>query len=555
MRLTGNDMLASFRARSSTSERDAVPVHVTKTHLALVAYGLVLAVCGVLYLNSHIPLENVVLQQSRQVQIENSIQLMKQGGPPLLTSSAPYKVAVQHPSQLTEANMGDDPGIYLYLPLIGRVTGDANALSLLKWFFIGSMALLLLSYPLVFYLLFDSLLVGIVAPLIVLFTFDFLWNTEIYWVPAWAALLCLPIVFVVARRRWRPRRSLLCLFAVSVIASYASSIRSNAGTPIVLAAIAVAVLRERGVIRRSTRGGSADPRVPGREHSRVRRAQEDRDHIAHYHSDVLPTSHPFWHPAYLGLGYLPNRWGIRWNDTVADTAAKHVDPNVAYLSPHYEHILEHLYFQIARQDPGYLLSVYFTKIAVCINAAVSHFWPALLVLPFALAFGSYRRQMRLDLLLVVPALLLTLAPAVMTIPALYDTGWLGTLGLLELLAVGWLIVTAREVVRELEDGDRPGDGQGADAPRDVGLHDCATSKGSANPVASDRSRRPRRLRLGRRRRVGAGVEKGGRHLLPGRIYASDHTVSGRRHPAPLVAREGPAKVASARTRYPRRVRR
>ena len=419
--------------------------------LLLVGYGVAISIYGVFYFDQHVPPNSqIAIESGRQSLIQNSIAVLNQGGPPLLASPIPWREAKKHlPGPVYQANYGDDPGIYLYLPELGHLTGDDSAASLLRWFFIGSMALVLLTYPLVFYLLFDSIAMGVVAPLALLVRFHFLWNTDIFWVPAWAVLLCIPPILAVARLRWRPRLSIGVLFAATVVGSYANSIRSGAGTPIAVTAVIVALLRERGLIRRLLATVAVIIGYLSVNTLALAAVRAYRDHVAHL--DVnradLPASHPFWHPAYLGLGYLPNKWGIRWSDSVGLAAARRVDPNVVYLTPHYEHILRHLYFSILRTDPGYVARVYSTKIAVCVHAAASHFWPALVVLPFCLVLGEYRSDMRRNLLLMTPSLLATLAPAVMTIPSLYQMSWLGAVGLVALLVLGWAVTYSRECLR------------------------------------------------------------------------------------------------------------
>jgi hypothetical protein len=420
---------------------------VRSVHVGLLAYGLVIALFGMSYFSQHLPTQAMTIESGRQQMIENSIAVLNAGGPPLLASRVPYRQGLKNPqTSFFEADQTDDPGVYLYLPIVGHLTGDANALSLLKWFFIGSMALLLLSYPIVFYLLFDSIVVGALAPLIVLFEFGFLRNTEIYWVPAWTVMLCMPAVFLVARARWRRGLSLTALFLVAVVGSYATSIRAEAGLPVALAAIAVAALRERRIAWRVGAAAIVAVGYLSIDTVGLHAVRAYRNHVSHMQVASASNGHPFWHPAYLGLGYLPNKWGIRWNDSVAFSTAQSVDPKVVYLSPHYNSILRHLYFKIVKSDPGYVLDLYTTKVAVNVNHAVGRFWLALLFLPAALLVGSRRREMRLYVALLLPALVIALAPPVMTLPYVYDVGWIGTVGFLALLVLAWGFVTARDAI-------------------------------------------------------------------------------------------------------------
>ena len=49
-------------------------------------------------------------------------------------------------------------------------------------------------------------------------------------------------------------------------------------------------------------------------------------------SDTVP-GHPFWHTAYIGLGYESNKYGITYLDASAYNYVKKVDPRAAFLSP------------------------------------------------------------------------------------------------------------------------------------------------------------------------------------------------------------------------------
>ena len=168
------------------------------------------------------------------------------------------------------------------------------------------------------------------------------------------------------------------------------------------------------------------------------------DASAHVPKAARAAGHPFWHPMYLGLGFLPNPWGIAWNDTIAADAVARVDPTAAYLSPRYESILRHLYFQIVWHDPGYVARVYALKAAITIHEAARRFWPALLA-PFALVAGSRRRRFRRELLLVAPAAVLALLPPVLTEPTLYDDGFVGVTELVAVLAGAGIVLLVRDL--------------------------------------------------------------------------------------------------------------
>src|SRR5438067_8046412 len=127
-----------------------------RARIVFALYGILVALFGVAWWDSGLATHSMVLAPARQTMLSAAERVLDAGGPPLVAANVPYQQALRNPSQFYQANNGDDPGAYLYLPVLGHVTGDTNPLSQLKWFFIGCMALVLLVYPLVFYLLFRS---------------------------------------------------------------------------------------------------------------------------------------------------------------------------------------------------------------------------------------------------------------------------------------------------------------------------------------------------------------------------------------------------------------
>src|SRR5438105_3368281 len=100
-------------------------------------YGILVALFGVAWWDSGLAAHSMVLAPARQTMLASAQQVLDAGGPPLVAANVPYRQALRNPSQFYRAGNGDDPGVYLYLPVLGHVTGDKNPLSQLKWFFIG----------------------------------------------------------------------------------------------------------------------------------------------------------------------------------------------------------------------------------------------------------------------------------------------------------------------------------------------------------------------------------------------------------------------------------
>jgi hypothetical protein len=414
--------------------------------LGLVLYGLLVSAYGIHYWDHQLPTADVALMQFRQTGITASISVLDQGGPPLVESGGPpYRQAVRD-GQMFPADSTDDPGIYLYLPVAGYILGEHNPVVLLKWFSILGMGLALLSYPIVFYLLFDSLVVALLAPLVLVADSGFLFNSDVYFIQAWGIVVLLPFVLAVAKLRWRRGWSLATLAAATIAASFASSVRSQAGLGIALAALAVAVARERGFRWRALGAGVvvvAYLLVSPLGIDAVRNYSQSLAHVPQ--SARTPPGHPFWGNVYIGLGVVPNPWGIQWHDQSAQQAVAKVDPTAKSI-PAQQRILRHLYLQIVFHHPLEVLRIYSIKAAVAFQRVWSHFWLPLLLAPLVLVAGRRRRRFRAEFALTAPSLLLGLAPPVLTVPHAYDAGFVGAVAFLALLSVIGVYLIVRDAV-------------------------------------------------------------------------------------------------------------
>jgi hypothetical protein len=406
------------------SEGSPVSRLVLNARALLVAYGVLAAIVGVLVL-AGTPARSIDLQGSRQDGIRGAIVVANHGGPPLLRSNG------------QAAEEGDDPGLYLYLPLISHVFGGTDPLRLLKLLFSSCFFLLLAVYPLLWYEIFSSVAAALLSPVLFLLDFRFLAIHDVYWAPAWCTLLGVPALLAI-NQRWGPR-SLSLLVPTMILGSISSSIRAQAGLPLFLAAAIVVFSRERAWTRRVVSlavlllaymsvSGFAFPAI---------RHFRDRS-VGTALSSQYTASHVFWHPAYLGLGYLPNRFGISWDDTVAVRAAQKVNPRAEYPSAAYERTIRHLYFKILRSDPGYVIHVYLAKAVVVAWDAFRQWWSALFVVPAMLLIPSRMRgRMRMLAALTSPAVVLGAVPPLLGVPFReYELGLLAALGVLWL--AGWL---------------------------------------------------------------------------------------------------------------------
>jgi hypothetical protein len=407
--------------------------------MLLVVCGIVMAILGGWRLDREIHHAALGVNQERAQGIADSLVMQREGGPPLLgftQSGGYYPIGID-----------DDRGSYVYLSFIGRSLGIDDPNTLLKWFFIAIFIPTFFFYPLVFYKLFGSILAAIIAPLVLIFEFGFLQNTGVYWPPAWTALSLLPVVLL-TYRRWGPR-SIWSLTAIMVAASFASSIRSGGGVPIVIAAIAVVLVR---VKRWSTRGVYVLLLLVAYlsiSTFAMHAIQKQRDAVVGADmTSPYPNGHVFWHSAYIGLGYLANPYGLRYDDNVAFARARQADPTAVFPSKKYESTVRKLYVDFVLDHPGFVVRTYVSKAAVILRRAFEELPFVFILLPFALIASRWRRTMLEYVLLAAPAVLFSSASLILTVPYHeLDVGWLAAWGLVWLLVVGWLAALLEETWR------------------------------------------------------------------------------------------------------------
>jgi hypothetical protein len=403
----------------------------------LVLYGVVVCLVGIRHYSNTLPPLDVM--STRVNGIAAAIETLDRGGPPLLGSKPPWGTPGLTARNYVPVGVGDDQGAYLYLSYLGHWTGERTPQVLIRWAFIGLMSLLLLVYPLLFYELFGSTIAGVLAPLLVVWKFGFLANTDIYWVTAWGMLLCLPAV-ALAYTVWPRGRGLAIglLVGSALVASFVTSVRIHAGLPILLAGLGVAVARGRRRWSTAVVAAGLVLSYFAISTGALSAVRAYRDHVvsAPGFDKNLSTQHPFWHNAYIGLGYLPNRFGITWDDSVSADAVQRVRPGTPFLSAAYERTLRHLYFRIARQNPGLVLRNLGLKFRAISVDVARHFWPVFLVLPAALLLGRRRTQARIVALVSAPALALGAVPPSLTLPVtVYEMGWLGAWGFLWIASI------------------------------------------------------------------------------------------------------------------------
>lgn len=392
-----------------------------------VAWGLLWAVLGslALYLLAPNPWP---LQDARASRLRASLSVIDGGGPALLGYTP-------HTRQPYAIGSSDDQGIYVVVPVLSHWLGVSNPIEMLRWLWIAAWALTLLCSAAVAWLLFRSRWAALLTPpalLLCIVSFGF---GDIYWVAAWVVVTFMPVLVLLARKR--PDRQWIALVLIALIAGASSTIRSQAGVSVALAAAGVAAAV--GADRRSLRAALVLvialvyllPNSVG-----MPLIREHRDHrigVNLSHSEA--TSHPLWHSLYIGLGYTPNRYGIHYLDGYGAAAAHELDPAIPYLSPGYGSVLHKQIDALATHDPGFVAKTETEKAVVELSHAGRYLLLLALLLPLALTGSCSVRLRARELALFAPAVVIGLLPAIVAIPIRsYELGLLAPLGTLVLLA-------------------------------------------------------------------------------------------------------------------------
>jgi hypothetical protein len=344
----------------------------------------------------------------------------------------------------------DYPGIYEVIPVVSRASGSTDVLRLNKWFFVVCWGAMLLALPLFFYAVSGSLLVAVLAPLLVRWRFDFVADSDLYWVPVWTALVCLPALMLLARAR---RIHAGALAGVLVVASFGDSIRAPTGIVALVVAL-VLVLRSHDTrARRAALCAVALVSYLSLTTIVPTGLRAYRDHALHGRV-TAEAPRTVWHTLYLGFGYLPNRYGIHYSDLVAYDAAREARPGVALYGPEYSVTLRTLVWRVVREDPGLVADDFWSKLQVTARDGLHRFGSILFLVPVLLLLG--RREHRRRLVIAGVGVVAALTQPLVAIPLTeYELAFFGALGLLWLVALLSLVELGEEAVRARLQGRRP----------------------------------------------------------------------------------------------------
>ena len=159
------------------------------------------------------------------------------------------------------------------------------------------------------------------------------------------------------------------------------------------------------------------------------------------HSNRL-TYHGFWNGAFMGLGYVPNPYGLNWDDDLPISFARKIDPAVKFHTDKYNEIMRYLYITYSFKYPHLWLGNLIAK-ANDIHGLVGWWiWRGtngvlpqiasqyLLYITLALIFTLTKsdRQSRMILFTIVVSLLVSSLPGLVALPiSFYLKGFLAAI--------------------------------------------------------------------------------------------------------------------------------
>jgi hypothetical protein len=270
---------------------------------------------------------------------------------------------------LNRGTFGDDPGLYLLAPALtalGRSAVDGS------WFVaaIAAVAYAATSLWLVQVVRGRASLAGrhtALVPVIVVGAWAIRTTGDVYAFPAIAALIGLVLLFAEMTGRLRSDRRLAGALAMYVATAVACTLFR--GTTLAVTATIVLVslwlFRAQSRARQAMRLAALLVVAIGPSIVRVG-ISSYRDAYFRGQEATAPhlDQHMFWHSIYIGLGVVPNKYGIIYRDSSAMNYVHRTDPTARYQSARYEAVVRDRVIELARHDAAFVARQHLLKAAV-----------------------------------------------------------------------------------------------------------------------------------------------------------------------------------------------
>lgn len=294
----------------------------------------------------------------RQQELDRALEGLRQTNVPLVSANG----KLWQPS-----GNGDDVGIYYYVPKVAQWLDIGTPLAL-DVFYYTIMALAFVVATLGVLMYFRTVAGRAVAFAWLASTVCMMspWN-DVYLIAPCLALALVPLLLwlLACPRHVAVLITIGLLAGVSIGAG--NLVRSHAGTGLALFALLLGTTatalswRQRASFVAALLVGIVVPQV----HFQYLVHQRDAfltQHVEDYEPGGV--RHAFWHPVYLGLGFLRNPYGLEWDDSAAMKAADAVSPGVVYLSEEYSQALKKQVIGIYHRDRVFVYRTIFAKAGI-----------------------------------------------------------------------------------------------------------------------------------------------------------------------------------------------
>ncbi len=273
---------------------------------------------------------------------------------------------------------GDDLGMYYVIPFVSHFL-NISSKTAYQVFFITFILLGFILASIGFHLLFQHLLSFVMSQLILFFLAMYtMYILDVYSV-VFICVSTVPLLLYFLRSKHVFLGILFLMFS-GVLFGWANLFRNHSGTGMAIFVLTSILLQPKGfsMIKKIALSAllitfTILPYIFIHREMKQRNQQLLAEGFDARMFEGFNTSHIIWHSIYLGLGYKKdNPYGIKWSDTYGYSTAREIIKakqlqNIPRINPvsmpaKYEEIIQDTFFEIARKDPSFVLSVWMLKL-------------------------------------------------------------------------------------------------------------------------------------------------------------------------------------------------
>jgi MFS family permease len=268
---------------------------------------------------------------------------------------------------LKPAGMGDDIGLYFFVPKISHVLGvsmDQSINVLLISVILVSCALGIIGSFLYFRK--PAMKWLAVVELILLALLSYFVN-GIYVILSAIVIATIPLFLYFSEKRRASACFVVFLFLTGLTISITHHFRSHAGTGVLIFMTIILLIsiqfhwKEKLIFFLLLMISVSAPMVY------FDKIMKQRDvYLTKSNSIYEPPKrgHVFWHSVYIGFGFLSNEYEIRYKDEIAIEKVRSISPKTRYLSHEYEAVLRNEVFDLIKKHPLFVTQTIFSKLGV-----------------------------------------------------------------------------------------------------------------------------------------------------------------------------------------------